>query len=316
MAVVLIGTVDHSGRPSLLPGDVMAAGLPEVADSDGGPRAAAAAELAGWAEDPEPGEVRFVLEHEVHKKIGQGGMVFVPRGFWTPTDGSYDLVVHFHGGAQVVEPLFRDAGLNAVLVTVNLGIGSRVYDRWFSDPHAFETLLAEVDRLVRLQGPSSRARLRRLALSSWSAGYAAVLRILSRARHVAQVDAVLLADGIHAPLADARQRRIADRGMEPFVRFARSAQQGDKLMVLTHSAIPTGPYASTSETAAYLVRSLALPTAQPADAPQDMQVTSSHAAGELRVTGFTGQDARAHCDHLQHIDQTTLAALRDRWSRA
>jgi hypothetical protein len=143
-----------------------------------------------------------------------------------------------------------------------------------------------------------------------------VLRIISRTGNLDRVDAVLLADGIHAPLADERQRRIADRGMIPFVRFARSAQQGQKLMMLTHSAIPTGPYASTTETAAYLVDALSLPSTPAAQAPADMQVASSHGAGQLRVTGFAGDDAPAHCDHLHHIDQTMLVALRDRWADA
>lgn len=310
--VVLVGTVDEEGRPSLLPGDAHAASAATARLTD---RALDAAKSVKQIGDSAVAPARrFVLDRPVRAKLGRWGVAYLPRGLWLTETGDYDLVVHFHGGSQVVEPLFQDSGLNAVLVTVNLGVGSRAYRNWADDPQAFARALEAIDEVVKRHSPAPRAQLRRLALSSWSAGYGAVVRILSRPEHRQRIDAVLLADGIHAPLADPQSRHIAERGMEPFVRFAEAAQAGDKLMLLTHSQILTGPYASTTETAEYLVTELELPPSPTAAAPEGMQPTSRHSQGGLHVTAYAGDDAPAHCQHLRHIDETMLAPLRARWT--
>ena len=66
---------------------------------------------------------------------------------------------------------------------------------------------------------------RRIALSGWSAGYGAVFRVLDRERDAVRVDAVLLADGLHASLDQTSkyERHVSIDHMAPFTAFADEA---------------------------------------------------------------------------------------------
>ena len=52
-----------------------------------------------------------------------GGLLSIPPAF-SSDDGAYDLLIHFHGNTALVEESISSTQLNAVLVQVNLGIGS------------------------------------------------------------------------------------------------------------------------------------------------------------------------------------------------
>ena len=54
-----------------------------------------------------------------------------------------DLVVHFHGAPWLVEHHARAVARNSVIVTVQMGAGSRVYSDGFADPAVFARLLEE-----------------------------------------------------------------------------------------------------------------------------------------------------------------------------
>lgn len=87
-------------------------------------------------------------------------------------------------------------------------------------------------------------------------------------------------------------------------------------MVVTHSAIEPPGYASTTATSDFLVRALALAPARLANTEPrpGMRSTSSHARGNLLISGYAGGDAHAHCDHLYAIGDTLWPQLRARWS--
>jgi hypothetical protein len=297
-------TVDKSGRPSLLP--ATAHGAEKTSDPIEIPRPVAPA--------PTPAR-RLVMSKAAQKMIGGHAVVYLPAGFWMLDDGAYDLVVHFHGGAQILNPQL-DAGVaNVVLVTVNLGIGSRAYSERFADPRALDQALDAVDEVVAERGPSKKAHRRRLALSAWSAGYGALQQILSREQNLAHIDALFLLDGLHGSLAKPHSREVAPVSMDAFVRFARLAAAGKKDMVVTHSAIETYDYASTTETARYLVGALALPTCPQAPEPGDMVATDCHARGSLRVHGYAGNDAPAHCQHVRQWKSLVLEPLGHSWQK-
>src|SRR5579872_4194308 len=68
----------------------------------------------------------------VRVKMGTAEL-YVPT-FFQPVDGLYDLVVHFHGIPSLQEDNFERARVNAVVVTVNLGIASDAYAAAFRAP--------------------------------------------------------------------------------------------------------------------------------------------------------------------------------------
>lgn len=229
------------------------------------------------------------------------------------SDGSYDVVVHFHGAPETVIPAFERSGLDAVLVVVNLGIGSGPYEKAFLQAGSLDALLASVHKAVAKHCPMPERKLGRLALSSWSAGYGAIYRILAREDDARRVDAVLLSDGLHAGFDDRFRKHVNALQMAPFDQFARRAARGEALMTVTHSAIVT-TYASTTETASHLIEAVGLEREAADEAgPREMQLRSRAQQGAFSVLGYAGGDTDAHCDHLYAMDRTVLSSLAAHW---
>ena len=286
--------------------------------SETGPLAQAVADVARAAhvvveEMPEPAAAVDVapLPEAVDVRAGRK-VVHIPADCRT-ADGSYDLVVHFHGDPRAVETAFDNAGVKAVLVVVNLGIGSGPYEKAFSQKGALDALLASVDEIVKKQCPMPERKLHRLALSSWSAGYGATYHILSHEAEAARVDSVLLADGLHAGFESKYHSKVNALQMAPFDDFAKRAVDGEKLMALTHSSIVT-PYASTTQTAAQILEFTGVEQKQADEfGPRGMHLISKADAGGLTIRGFSGNDTDAHCDHLYALGENLLRRLTERW---
>jgi hypothetical protein len=245
-----------------------------------------------------------------------GRVVSLPNGCRSVAE-PFDLLVHFHGAPTAVEPAFERSGIDGVLAILNLGIGSGRYDEAFQPAGSLDALLARTTAVVRELCPGAKGGVRRIALSAWSAGYGSVFRILEKPATAARVDAVLLADGLHAGFeyGRRRERRPASVQMSPFVSFADEAVDGKKLFALTHSSIGT-PYASTTETANFLLSELNLERKDASLPPfrPGMSVRSRADAENFHVLGFNGANEAAHCDHLHSFGETLLPYLKERWS--
>jgi hypothetical protein len=227
----------------------------------------------------------------------------------------YDLLVHFHGAPAVVEAAFEHSGINGALVIYNLGIGSGAYEDPYSIPNSYDHMLQSVTVAVRELCPMAAAP-KRVALSGWSAGYGAILHIIDRAKDAARVDAVLLADGMHVGFEPVGLRKVSAISMAPFTLFADEAIAGKKLFAITHSTIQT-PYASTTETAEFLLDTESLPVDRsPAPGPRPGMIRTSRADREgFHLLGFAGEDKAAHCDHLFAFGELLLTPLAERWSK-
>ena len=234
--------------------------------------------------------------------LGKPVELFIPAG--TRHADALNLVLYFHGSPFVPEYAVSKVGGDHVVAVVSLAPGSGVYDRTFSDPAVYDSLLA---RLGREAGAAMHqpATFRTVILVGFSAGYGAVRAILRDARHFAQVDAVLLLDGLHTsyipdgvPLA--KGGTLDEKPLEPFVNFARAAISGDKRFLITHSEIFPGTFASTTETTDYLVQTLGL-TLEPVVrwGPHGMQQLSETRKGRFAILGFAGNSAPDHIDHAQ-----------------
>ena len=227
----------------------------------------------------------------------------------------YDLVVHFHGAPAVMETAFERSGIDGALVIYNLGIGSGAYETPYSEPASYDRMLESVRVAVRELCPSAAAP-KRVALSGWSAGYGAILHIIDRAKDAARVDAVLLADGMHVGFEPDGYRKVSAIAMAPFTLFADEAIAGHKLFAVTHSSIQT-PYASTTETAEFLLDTEGLPVDRSEVAgprPGMMQTSKADREG-FHMRGYSGDDKAAHCDHLFAFGELLLSPLRERWSK-
>lgn len=258
----------------------------------------------------------------VRRDLGGTTRTFVgpagkPVELWIPeaarTRDSADVVVHFLGAAWLPQQAVASAAPGAVAVVVNLGAGSGIYDRSFRDPAAFDALLAQVRH--ELEATTSRpVALGHLTLVGFSAGHGAVRAILSEPRHFARVDAVLLLDGMHTSYVPER-RVLADSGtldttnLVAFEAFARAAMRGGKRFLVTHSEIFPGTFASTTETADWLLHSLGLHrTAVIGWGPRGMQQLSEVRSGGFELQGYAGNSAPDHVDQL-HAMPELLARL-------
>ena len=86
------------------------------------------------------------------------------------------------------------------------------------------------------------------------------------------------------------------------MRFARLAIAGEKHMLVTHSEIFPGTFASTTETADWMLRTLGLErTAVVEWGPGGMQRLSLVERAGFRLEGYAGNTAPDHIDHLHAL---------------
>jgi hypothetical protein len=238
--------------------------------------------------------------------------LLVPNG--ARTRDVIDLVIHFHGAAwlpQQAAATLDDAPATAV---VNLGAGSSTYHRAFTDPAAFDSLLTGVMREVS-SAVGRTTRQGRLTLVGFSAGHGAIRAILLERRHFAAVDAVLLLDGMHTSYVPVGTVLAAGGALDTtnlvaFADFARAAMRGEKRFVVTHSEIFPGTFASTTETADWLLRALG-PARTPVLrwGPRGMQQLSEVQAGGFELLGFAGNSGPDHIDHLHAMPELLARTL-------
>ncbi|MBI4702127.1 MAG: hypothetical protein HY744_13420 [Deltaproteobacteria bacterium] len=210
--------------------------------------------------------------------------------------GFLDLLVHFHG-AEAVRALLAPADLGLVIVAIDAGEGSQRYAEAFAAPSALGELVESVRRALAEQDGAA-PRLGRLVVSAWSAGYGAVHQILLRRPE--GLDAVILLDGLHASYGP--DGGLGVEAIEPFLDFARRARDGKAMMVVTHSEIRPVGYASTSETASYLLHELGAQRRYAGlVALEGVEQKTSFAQGGLRVRGYTGTTREAHCALLRML---------------
>jgi hypothetical protein len=248
------------------------------------------------------------------------GRALVPAGRAVAADGSFRLLIHFHG-AEPVRRQLAPEGLDLVIAAVDAGVGSHAYDRAFADPAAFGQLVAAVEAEVAAASRLPGARARSIALSSWSAGYGAVAQIL--ARHDPRIEAVVLLDSLYAGYTDdgsARPgaRRTLDRArIAPFLGAARVALGGGPALFLTHTQIATPGYGSTAEVASFLLAELGVAAAavdEEASAAAPYPLRRLFEQGHLWIRGYAGADRDAHCAQLHLLPgvlrDAVLPALR------
>ena len=238
-------------------------------------------------------------------EIGDEATLFIPEGY-RPAGGVVDVVLHLHGAPGVVEKALVDAKWPAVLIEFNRKGLSSVYAKPFSDRALFPRLLDNALKAARERLATPDARLGRVTVSSFSAGFGGVREILKVPEHAARIDALVMADSIYAGYAgDPALKRVDPALMAGFRDFAAKAAAGSKVMVVTHSAqVPEG-YASTTETADDLIRAVGGEAAPGrVDRGGGWAQSRESRKGGLLVRGFEGVGPEDHMRHLRRIAET------------
>lgn len=226
--------------------------------------------------------------------------VFVPERVAGRSD--VPLLLHFMGATWVPRRAVAAMPVPVVVAAVMLGSGSAANARPFADRTLFGRLLEAIRSQVaaRPGAPS----LGPVYLSGWSAGYGAIRAILSDSTDAAKTAGVLLLDGLHASYVPER-RPLADGGaldtvgLLPFLAFARRAVGEERRFLITHSEIFPGTFASTTETADWLLASLGMRRTPVLEwGPVGSQILSRAKRGGFEVIGLAGNTAPDHVDHL------------------
>jgi hypothetical protein len=258
------------------------------------------------------------------------GTYLAPKTDFISDDGGVDVVFHFHAG-QMAEREMKESGMNAVFVSCGYGIGSGAYADALANPARFGRMLGELVKNLEKETGKSGLHVRHLALASWSAGFAAVGKILAVDRYYAMVDSVVLNDSLHAQytgpnpkvggFSKNRGAELVDlRMIRSFIRFARDAKAGEKTMVITHSAIVPPDYASSSEASQALLTAIDVPTSVVDEAAsssswRSMRLTKRADSGNLHVRGFRGGGPKDHFEHLHLLGEVLRSWVAPRWKR-
>lgn len=229
--------------------------------------------------------------------------VFIPEDVGT---GDRTLLIHLFGASYIPMHAAASASPRRVVAIVNLGGASSSYEKPLSDSAHWNSLIKRVRDEV-LTRTNSHVRINRVAVSAFSAGYGGVRALLSDDRTAANIDEVILLDGLHASYIP--ERTVLSEGgaldsakLLPFLRYARRAAEGEVRMLITHSEIFPGTFASTTETTDWLIKSLGLmrrPVLQ--WGPGGMQQITDVRKGGLEILGFAGNTGPDHIDHLHGL---------------
>lgn len=261
--------------------------------------------FAQQSQNPSP-----MVEHtRAHPRLAQAtpdgrreklelGTLFLPAKL--KLKSSVPLFIHFHGGTWLPEVAAAKVGKTAV-ISIQIGSGSGAYAKPFADAQLFSRLIAEAEA-------KAGVKFAPISLTGWSAGYGSIREILKVPEHYARVDGVLLIDGLHTGYVGEKpgpqESQLETDKLEVFLKFARDAVAGRKRMIVTHSEIFPGTFASTTETTDWLLGQLGLKRKPVVKwGPMQTQQLSEVRAGKFLLIGYAGNTAPDHVDQLHSLPE-------------
>ncbi len=244
---------------------------------------------------------RFDLTTELQLNqttTGQFAQVFVPNYFKAPEEGKFILAFHLHSASWAAEDEVYKAQVNVVLFNIHLGAFSSSYQSYFQDSNKFRLILEKIITTLQNHNIIANPQIDTLIVTSFSAGYAGVREIFKTPAYYDQINALALADGLHCSSDPA----LKEQQMKDFLRFARDARDRKKIMLLTHSEIPTSGYESTTQTANYLINGIGAQRL-PVSTIDEIGIQKSACdTGYFHLKGYAGETANDHLKHLYSMN--------------
>lgn len=231
------------------------------------------------------------------EKLALGTLLFIPQK--NEKAKSLRLFIFFHSNNAWLPEVAVAREPRMAVITVYAGEGSSRYARLFADPTKFSHLIAEAES-------KSGVKFSEIDLGGWSAGCGAESAILDDPASYRRVSRVLCIDGINVGYVNGKpgplESKIKTGKLQIWVKFGRDAIAGKKRLIITHSEIFPGTFASTTETAYYLLRQWGLkPHAVLKWGPMGTQILSETKAGRLLVIGFAGNSGPDHIDEMESL---------------
>lgn len=222
------------------------------------------------------------------------GTLFVPEALLGQKEAP--LLIFMHGGSWIPEVAAARHGMAALVIQRGDG-----YKALFEKEEALESLLkAASDHVGK--------RWTEVTVGGWSAGCQGVRQMLRSPSAVQAVGRVVMIDGIHTGYPEGKpgplESKLDTHVLEPIAAFAREAMGGRKRLLITHSEIFPGTFASTTETADWLLGELKVKRrATLLWGPMKTQQLSEASQGGFRLLGFAGNSAPDHVDQLHALPE-------------
>jgi uncharacterized protein YbbC (DUF1343 family) len=262
-------------------------------------------EQTGTPQNPSPMVEHTRAHPRLEQKTPEGrrekltlGTLFIPAKLElkSPTP----LLFFFHGPTWVPEVAAAQNGDTAV-VSIQIGAGMRVYAQPFVDPKFFGKLLQEAES-------KAGVKFDPITLAGWSAGCGAIRQIMSAPEYYDRVANTIMIDGIHTSYVTGKpgpiESQINPDQLQIFVKLARDAVAGKRRVIITHSEIFPGTFASTTEAADYILNQLGLERRAVLKwGPMMTQELSEVRAGNFLLVGFAGNSAPDHVDQLHSLPE-------------
>jgi len=225
------------------------------------------------------------------------GTLFVPAN--VKLKSPVAVLFFFHSAPYVPEIAGAKNGM--VVVSFQLGVGSSAYAKPFTDPALFGKLLKEAEE-------KSGVQLRPITLAGWSAGCGAIRQIMSTPEYYDQVANTIMLDGIHTSYVNGtpgpKESELDPANLEIYVKLVRDAMAGKRRVIITHTEIFPGTFASTTETADYILAQVGLKRKPIVKwGPMGTQELSEVRSGKFLLIGFAGNSAPDHVDQVQSLPE-------------
>jgi hypothetical protein len=240
------------------------------------------------------------------------GQLLLPDQSPVDDGGKFNLFIHFHGHEPARKEWVKVMD-RSVLVAIDLGIASGAYYDAFQDPSVFRYLVEAIEKEVEKEFSAKGARVGSLAVSSWSAGYGAVGQILSQKWGKEHVNNVILLDGLHTGYWGPNLNALR---LGPYIDYAERAAKGERFFFVSHSSIIPQGYASTTETANYLVWRVggrAKPDNPRSSDPLGLELISRFDDHGFHVRGFSGNGVKDHCAQLGLLRDVLKVYIKPKW---
>lgn len=240
----------------------------------------------------------------------QFATIYIPE--WFDTSKGINLWLHLHGAGFVPQNILKEVKWNTILCTIHLGPFSGYYSR---NHFAYEGKIDSTfdiikDNIRSYYSLPANSEIDNFIVSAFSAGYGGVREFLKLEHIKKQIDAIILADGLHTD----SEIEIRNKQMEPFLNYAQDAAEGKKVFVISHSSIEPDGYESTTETTDYLISELGLEPVLLDETDPIGNVIRVVERGGFVIRGYTGKDGEAHMKHFYEMKlllNQTLSLLRD-----
>lgn len=260
-----------------------------------------------WEQNVVPASLDTYDVPEDPKDKSGGYTVYIPKGWKAGRDISVRM--HFHTAGWLISQEAVATGLDGPLVVWNRSGASSAYRVPFEDKERIFRILVKVVELAGKYGAPEGAKIGRIDITSFSAGYGAVREIIKNPAIFKLIRRVVLCDSIYASLEPGlKERRAKTEDVEAWFPLAKAAVRGEKEFLMSFSEVPTS-YASTSECGARIAEEVGgvfwpVPTPPPVRPVLDeYRCTQRLDMGGLHLWQYPGSDGTCHVRHVWNLDR-------------